>query len=53
MPILEKQYWKPKSSMIDLINRIHSLIHQEINPYSPANNTLYSIYKTDYEKYKG
>ena len=47
MPILEKQYWKPKSSMKELITRINSLVHQEINPYSPANNTFYGLYKTD------
>lgn len=38
--------------MKDLITRINSLIHQEINPYSPANNTFYGLYKTDQEKYK-
>lgn len=51
MPVLEAQYWKPKSTMVELIRRVDGLIHQEINPYSPANNTLFSLYKSDAHKY--
>jgi ubiquitin-protein ligase len=47
LPILESQYWKPRSSMGELIKRTINLIHQEINPYSPANQTLYTMYKMD------
>jgi ubiquitin-protein ligase len=45
MPILEREYWKSKTTMSDLIQRIVNLIHQEVNPYSPANASLYQIYK--------
>lgn len=51
MPILEREYWKSKTTMTDLIQRIVNLIHQDINPFSPANASLYQLYKEDTQKY--
>ena len=51
MPLLEQQYWNSKISLLDLVKRVEALVHQPINPYSPANNTLYELYKTDLEGY--
>lgn len=52
MPVLEREYWKSKTSMADLIQRVANLIHQEVNPYSPANASLYQLYKDDRPKYE-
>ena len=52
MPILEREYWKSKTTMKDLIQRIINLIHQEVNPFSPANAPLYQLYKEDNVKYE-
>ena len=52
MPVLEREYWKSKTSMPDLIQRIVNLIHQEVNPFSPANASLYQLYKDDRDKYE-
>jgi len=38
--------------MCDLLQRINNLIHQEINPYSPANASLYRIYKEEPQRYE-
>ena len=38
--------------MSDLIQRIVNLIHQHVNPFSPANSTLYHTYKEDPKKYE-
>jgi ubiquitin-protein ligase len=51
MPILEREYWKSKTTMSDLIQRIMNLIHQEVNPFSPANSTVFQLYKEDQKKY--
>lgn len=45
LPVLDNPNWKPKSTMVELIKRIDGVIHQKINKYSPANDTLYSIYR--------
>lgn len=52
MPVLEREYWKSKTSMADLIQRVVHLIHQEVNPYSPANASLYQLYKENPVKYE-
>jgi ubiquitin-protein ligase len=38
--------------MPDLIQRIINLIHQDVNPFSPANSSLYQIYKEEPKKYE-
>ena len=43
MPLLEQAYWKAKTTMVDIIQRVYTLLHQEINPYSPANSDLFRL----------
>jgi ubiquitin-protein ligase len=38
--------------MSSIIQRIDSLIHQEINPYSPANMTVFELYKSNPNEYE-
>ncbi len=45
MPLLEPQYWKIKTSMSDIIQRIINIIHQDINPYSPANSNVFRLFR--------
>ena len=45
MPLLEQTYWKAKTTMLDIIHRVYTLIHQNINPYSPANSDLFRLYQ--------
>jgi ubiquitin-protein ligase len=52
MPILDQVNWRPKFTMTDIIRRIDALIHQEINPYSPANASLFDLYLKKNVEYK-
>jgi ubiquitin-protein ligase len=52
MPLLEPQYWKSKTLMSDILQRVLGILHQEINPYSPANAELFRIYREEPLKYE-
>jgi ubiquitin-protein ligase len=45
LPLLESEHWRSKTNMSDILQRIVSLIHQEVNPYSPANVELLRLLK--------
>jgi ubiquitin-protein ligase len=45
--MIEPQYWRSKTSMADILQRIANLVHQDVNPYSPANMEMFRLFKED------
>lgn len=52
LPLIEAQYWRSKTSMADILQRIASLVHQDVNQYSPANMEMFRIFKENRAEYE-
>lgn len=52
MPLLEGEHWKSKIRMSDIIQRVINIIHQDVNPYSPANPHLFQLYREHPQLYR-